>query len=490
MGKIYVVGLGPGSIDALTMGAINRINSGAMNFLRTENHPTVDYFKQNNIPYTAYDNIYDREEDFIKVYENIVEQLILESKDVKCINYFVPGNPFVAEKTVELLLQKDLDIEIVSGMSFIEPMIELVGRDPINGLKIVDGAAFDSLMVDINVDMIITQVYNSRILSEVKIILSEVYGDDHKIWIIDSAGIEGMEKKSFVSIYELDRIDEISSLTSIYVNKIEKNNKKTYDYNDIMGIMKLLRSEDGCPWDLKQTHQSIRQCVIEEAYELVDAIDSGDVDNLIEELGDLLLQVIFHSQIAYDEGVFNPIEVTTSLANKLIYRHPHVFLGKTVEKSQEVVYNWDELKYAKRRLTSVTDRLKDISSLPALMKSYKIQEKAATIGFDWDDINGPLDKIMEEYNEVIEAFQEFGGGDVRVEEELGDLLFAVVNLSRFMDVNPEVALNRTINKFLNRFEFMEQKSKETGKSLEQMTLEEMDDLWNLAKLDFNKGIDN
>ena len=488
MGKIYVIGLGPGSIDALTMGAIKRINSGDKNFLRTEKHPTVEYFKASNIPYSSFDYIYDSEEDFKGVYENIVEQLIIESNKGETINYFVPGNPFVAEKTVEILLGKELDIEIVSGMSFIEPMIELVQRDPINGLKIVDGATFNSLMVDINVDMIITQVYNSRILSEVKIILSEIYGDDHKIWFVDGAGIEGMEKKQLLSIYELDRIHEISSLTSIYVNKIEENNKKTFDFNDIMGIMKLLRSEDGCPWDLKQTHESLRQCVIEEAYELVDAIDAGDVEDIIEELGDVLLQVIFHSQIAYDEGKFNPIEVTTSLANKLIYRHPHIFLEETVENSEEVVYNWDELKYAERRLTSFTDRLKDISSLPALMKSYKIQEKAATIGFDWDDITGHLDKIMEEYNEVIEAMQQFGGGDVRVEEEIGDLLFAVVNLSRFMDVNPEVALNKTINKFIYRFEFMEQKSKEQGTSLDKMTLEEMDGLWNLAKLNLNKGI--
>ncbi|NLC04735.1 MAG: nucleoside triphosphate pyrophosphohydrolase [Tissierellia bacterium] len=490
MGKIYVIGLGPGSIDDLTLGAVNRINSGEKNFLRTENHPTVEYFKMNNIPYVSYDYFYDQEEDFVQVYEGIVERLIQESKQSTSINYFVPGNPFVAEKTVELLMEKDLDIEIISGMSFIEPMIQLVGRDPINGLKIVDGARFNSLMVNINVDMIITQVYNKRILSEVKIILSEIYGDDHKIWIIDSAGIKNQEKKSYIPIHEMDRFDEISSLTSIYVNKIEEINKKTFDYNDIMGIMKLLRSEDGCPWDIKQTHESLRECMIEEAYELVDAIDSGNIANIVEELGDVLLQVIFHSQIAYDEGDFNPIDVTTSLANKLIYRHPHVFLSKIVENSEEVVYNWDELKYAKRSLTSVADRLRDISGLPALMKSYKIQEKAATIGFDWDDIKGALDKIMEEYGEVIEAMKEFGGGDVKVEEELGDLLFAVVNLSRFLDVNPEVALNRTINKFLYRFEFMELKSIEMGKKLETMTLEEMDDLWNLAKLNFNKGIDN
>lgn len=481
MGKIYIIGLGPGNVDDLTLGAINRINSGSKNFLRTENHPTVDYFKEHNIDYKSYDYLYDSEEDFQKVYEGIVEEIIKESKGEDSINYFVPGNPFVAEKTVELLMSKDLDVEIISGMSFIEPMIELVGRDPVNGLKILDGAIINNLMVDINVDMIITQVYNYRILSEVKIILSEIFGDEYKIWVIDSGGIKDEEEKHLIPIYELDRIDKIGPLTSLYVPKIEKNNKKVYDYNDIMGIMRVLRSEDGCPWDMEQNHESIRQSIIEEAYELVDAIDKGDIDNLIEELGDVLLQVVFHSQIAYDEGEFNPIEVTTALANKLIYRHPHVFSEKKVENSGEVVYNWNRLKYAKKELTSIVDRLKDLPSLPALMKSCKVQQKAAEIGFDWDDIQGPLDKIMEEYQEVIEAMKEFGGGDVRVEEELGDLLFAVVNLSRFLKVDPEVALNKTINKFIYRFEIMEQKSKDMNKNLEDMTLDEMDALWNLAK---------
>src|SRR5690606_15899126 len=200
------------------------------------------------------------------------------------INYFVPGNPMVAEKTVELLLQEDLDVELVSGMSFIEPMIELVGRDPINGLKIVDGALFDSLIVDINVDMIITQVYNERVLSEVKLILSEIYGDEYLVHLIHSAGIENDEQVLRIPIYELDQNNKVGSLSSIFVPKIEKNIKKVYDFADIMGIMRLLRGIDGCPWDIEQTHESIRESVIEEAYEVVDAIDSGDVDNLCEEL--------------------------------------------------------------------------------------------------------------------------------------------------------------------------------------------------------------
>ena len=336
MGKIYVIGLGPGSIDSLTLGAINRINSGDKNFLRTEKHPTVKYFIDNGIEFKSYDYLYDREDDFKQVYEMIVVDLIEESKGHSSINYFVPGNPLVAEKTVELLIEQGIDIEIVSGMSFIEPMIELVGKDPINGLKLVDGAEFDSLLVDINTDMIITQVYNYRILSEVKIILSEIYGDEYKVYLIHSAGISGQEEKHFIPIYKLDRIMEIGPLTSIYVPKMEKTNKKVFDFRDLLGIMRLLRSENGCPWDMEQTHQSIRQSVIEEAYEVVDAIDRDDIDGIVEELGDLLLQVIFHIQIASEEGEFNLYEVTSALASKLIYRHPHVFLEKNVENSDEV----------------------------------------------------------------------------------------------------------------------------------------------------------
>ena len=483
MGKIYVIGLGPGNVDSLTIGAVERIVSGHKNFIRTENHPTIEYFRDNNIPYKSYDYLYDKEENFDLVYTNIVNELIHESNKGEDINYFVPGNPLVAERTVEMLLQeKSLDIKIVSGMSFIEPMIELVERDPINGLKIVDGTTFNPQIVDINVDIIITQVYNHRILSDIKIILSEIYGDEYKIYLIHGAGVKGKEEKHLIPIYELDRSPDIGVLTSIYIPKMEKINKKVFDFNDILGIMLLLRSEDGCPWDIEQTHESIRSSLIEEAYEVVDAIDNQDIDGIVEELGDLLLQVIFHSQIGFEDGEFNIYDITTSLANKLIYRHPHVFSEKKVEKSEEVVYNWEGLKYAKRNILKFTDKLKDVKGLPSLMTSFKIQNKAAKIGFDWEDINGPLEKILEEYEEVIEAMEKFGPGSKETEGELGDLIFAVVNLSRLLDVNPEVALNRTINKFIKRFEFIEQKLNILGKNLEDSNLEEMDKLWNESKV--------
>ena len=485
MGKIFIIGLGPGNVDALTLGAIDRINSGDKNFLRTRKHPTVEYFHEKNISYKSYDYIYDTEQSFNKVYELIVEDLINESKNYERINYFVPGNPLVAEKTVQILLSKNLDVEIVSGMSFIEPIMELVGRDPIDGLKIVDGASFDSLVVDINVDIIITQVYNSRIISEVKLILSEIYGDEHNIYLIHSAGIKEEEKMYNIPLYQLDRMDGIGYLTSIYVPKLIKANKEKYNFNDLVEIMRTLRSEDGCPWDIEQTHESIRQCVIEEAYEVVDAIDKEDMDGLAEELGDLLLQVIFHCQIGSEEGTFDLYQVISTLCNKLIYRHPHIFSEKKVEKSEEVVYNWNKLKYAKRNITSFVDKIKDIPKLPSLMSSFKVQERAAEIGFDWENVDGALEKVIEEYKEVIEAIKIPGGDKESIEEELGDLFFATVNVCRFLDINPEVALNKTINKFIHRLEIMDEKANQAGKSLESMTLEEMNVLWNIAKIHKN-----
>lgn len=483
MGKIYIVGLGPGAIDDLTLGAVNRIHSGKKNFLRTERHPTVKYFKDEGIQYECFDYMYEEEGSFEDLYERIAERLILESSEEESINYFVPGSPMVAEKTVEILLKKDIDIEVISGMSFIEPITELVGRDPINGLKIVDGSNFNGTMVDINIDTIMTQVYNKRIMTEIKLILSDIYGDEYNIWVINAAGIEGKQKVHNIPIYLMDRINEIGYLTSIYIPKVNKENRKLYNFNDLIGIMQILRGENGCPWDMDQDHKSIRQCVIEEAYEVVDAIDKRDLDNLAEELGDLLLQVIFHSEIARDKGEFSLIDVTSILAEKLIYRHPHIFLGKEVENSQEVVYNWNKLKDSRRGLTRASEKMRNLSGLPALMKSYKIQEKAADIGFDWKEIQGPLDKVIEEYDEIIDAI----GKHVKdhIEEEVGDLFFAAVNLARFLQVNPEVALNKANNKFIDRFEKMENQSNKTGKDLEKMPLDEMDLLWNLIKEDEN-----
>ena len=484
MGKIYVLGLGPGDVDSLTIGVVNRIRDGNENYLRTENHPTVQYFKDNNIPYRSYDYVYEKEEEFIDVYQHIADDLIQKAR-LRDINYLVPGSPLVAEKSVEILMERKgiVEVDILGGMSFIEPIIQLMERDPIDGLKIIDGAKFNFSDLDINVDCIVTQVYNMRVASNIKLILSDVYGDEYQIHLINSAGVKGKEQVLSIPVYNLDRVGNIGHLTSIFIPKVDKISKKIYSLTDIIDTMEILRSDKGCTWDREQTHKSIRECVIEEAYEVVDAIDKQDIDGLIEELGDLLLQVIFHSQIASEEGEFNLYNVTTELNKKLIHRHPHIFSEKKVENSREIVYNWNKLKFRDRKLSTYTDILKDVPRLPSLMRSFKVQERASQIGFDWDNVDGALEKIKEEYHEVIESIDNSKGGDIgKIEEELGDLLFAVVNASRFLLINPEVALNKTIDKFIRRFEFIEKRSKKKGKKLEEMTLEEMDALWDEAKI--------
>jgi tetrapyrrole methylase family protein/MazG family protein len=489
MGKIHILGLGPGNLDSLTLGVVDRIKSGDRNYLRTKNHPTVKYLIENNIDFGSYDYAYEREEDFEKVYKYIVEDLIKKSKEYKSINYLVPGNPMVAEKTVELLLNaenEDLEIELFTGISFIEPIIELVGIDPVYGLKIADGIEFKMKDIDINLDCIITQVYNDKVASDIKLILSQVYGDEYEIYLINNAGIIGEEEIYKIPIYKLDRIHKIGNLTSIYIPKVDKIDKKIYDIADIIDIVEILRSDKGCPWDRKQSHKSLRECLIEEAYEVVDAIDNEDIDGLVEELGDLLFQIVFHSQIGLETGDFNFYNITTELNKKMIFRHPHVFGKKKVEKSEEVVYNWNKLKFKDKGILTYTDTLRDVPRISSLLRSYKVQKRARDIGFDWNSVDGALDKVKEEYYEVIEAISNFEGGDVwKIEEELGDLLFSVVNVCRFLDVNPEIALNKTVDKFIKRFEIMELKAEKLGIKLENMTLEEMDELWNEAKLHRN-----
>lgn len=490
MGKIYILGLGPGNVDSLTMGVVDKIKNGNRNYLRTKKHPTVEFFTENNISYETYDYLYEKEDEFKDIYQYMADDLIEKAKKYGTINYLVPGNPLVAEMTVDILLKREneeIKIEVISGISFIEPIIELVKRDPINGLKIVDGTRFNISDIDINLDCIIAQVYNMRIATDIKLKLSEVYGDEYEIYLIDSAGIKSEEEILRISIYELDRVKDVGHLTSIYIPKVDKINKKIYNINDIVDTVEILRSDEGCPWDRKQTYESMRECVLEEAYEVVEAVDEDDIDGLVEELGDLLLQIIFYAQIGLEYGEFNLHNITTNLNEKLIYRHPHVFNRKKLAKSDEMMYNWDKLKFEDRNITTYTDILKDVPKLPSLMSSYKIQERASKAGFDWNSVDGALDKVREEYYEVIEAIDDIEGGDVgEVEEELGDLLFAVVNVCRFFNVNPEVALNKTINKFITRFEFMETKVEQMGNELQDMTLEEMDKLWDEAKLHRSK----
>jgi tetrapyrrole methylase family protein/MazG family protein len=256
--------------------------------------------------------------------------------------------------------------------------------------------------------------------------------------------------------------------------------KEKYEFKDLLDIMKLLRSENGCPWDRVQTHDSLKKYLIEETYEVLEAIDLKDSKKISEELGDLLLQIIFHAQIAEEEGAFNINDVITGISRKMILRHTHVFGADKADTPDEVVDNWEVIKKKEKGIESQTGVLKDVpSNLPALMRSYKVQQKAAQVGFDWDNSDDVFNKVDEEICELKDVYK--SENMERIYDEIGDVFFSLVNLSRFLKVQPELALTGTINKFIKRFEFIESESKKDGKKLEEMSLAEMDELWNKAK---------
>jgi tetrapyrrole methylase family protein/MazG family protein len=257
--------------------------------------------------------------------------------------------------------------------------------------------------------------------------------------------------------------------------------KEKYEFSDLLDIMRYLRGDDGCPWDKVQTHESIKKYLIEEAYEVMDTIGGKD-EKFCEELGDLLLQIIFHSQIAQERGSFDVHDVINVICKKLVSRHRHVFGDVVADSPEEVIKSWDEIKKGEKGLKSHTENLEDVpKAFPGLMRSYEVQKRAAKVGFDWDNIGGAFEKLKEEVGELEEATKE--GNIEHIEEEVGDMFFAMVNVSRFLKVQPEMAVSNTIKKFINRFRYIENKSNLLGKDLNDMNLVEMDAMWDEAKKD-------
>ena len=342
---IKIVGLGPGAPESLTIGAVEALENSKNLYFRTEKHPTVDYLKKRLESFNTCDNYYEEGHSFDEVYSNIAKNIIKEYKKSGELVYAVPGHPLVAERSVVNLInlckENDIEYKILPAVSFIDAMMDRLQIDPIEGLKVIDAFDIKNQILDKRIGTIITQVYNPLIASEVKLELLEYYNDETEIYYVRAAGIEGEESIRKIPIYELDMQEDIDYLTSVYIPK-DVNNKK--DFYDLIHTIEMLRGEDGCSWDREQTHESIKNSLLEEAYEVVEAIEDENIDGLIEELGDVLLQVVFHSVIGKEDGYFNVSDVIETITNKMIYRHPHVFKNKTDATSDEVLDSWDELK--------------------------------------------------------------------------------------------------------------------------------------------------
>ncbi len=259
-------------------------------------------------------------------------------------------------------------------------------------------------------------------------------------------------------------------------NHSKERKRQLEAFSNFLDVLDTLREK--CPWDAKQTNESLRPNTIEEVYELADALIADDIPNIKKELGDVLLHVAFYSKIASEKGQFDIADVCTALTDKLIFRHPHIYGNVKADDEEQVLQNWEQIKL-KEKDGNKTVLSGVPSSLPALIKANRIQEKARNVGFDWEEPHQVWEKVKEEISEVEEEMK--SGDKNKLDSEFGDLLFAVINAARLYGVNPENALEHTNRKFIKRFNYLEAKSKEIGKSLKEMSLSEMDKIWDEAK---------
>lgn len=491
MKEIIIVGLGPGGLEHLTLGAWDIISSASQLYLRTSVHPAAQELSGRGVQFTSFDNLYEKGQSFSEVYQDIVRTLIAIANTRGTLIYAVPGHPLVAEETVQLLLKEaplqGIRVKVLSGVSFLDTTFTLLGLDPSAGLLLLDTLTMQKEELNPRLHTIFTQVYNRLVASDLKLILLEVYPPQHLAVVIKNAGMAGLEEKITVPVAELDHDEYFDHLTSVYLSPSISGSQQVageYSADPLFGVIRELLSPEGCPWDREQNHFTLKPCLLEEAYEVIEAIDSGDMGKLAEELGDLLLQVVFHTILAEDRGDFTFSEVVEGITQKMIRRHPHVFGNITVQDSEEVLRNWELIKSQEKGNIVVQSRIMDKlnRALPALLLAEEVQKKAAKVGFDWDDINGAWDKVFEEIDELKMACQV---NNSSIEEEIGDLLFSVVNICRFLKVSPECALMNTIQKFLHRFAYIEDKLWEKGAKWEEMDLKSLDIIWKESK---NVGI--
>lgn len=483
MNEITVIGLGAGDINQLPLGVYKKLKNAKKVYIRTNDHPVISELVEEGISFESFDAVYEKYDTFQPVYEEIVSLLLNESESQPVL-YAVPGHPLVAEQTVQLLISAESEgkvlLTIEGGQSFLDSTFAALKIDPIEGFQLIDGTSFSIHDVDMRAHLLIAQVYDTYSASEVKLTLMERYREDYPVTVVTAAGSSGEQLKT-VPLYELDQVVELNNLTTVYLPPVKDFEDALKDWSTFRRIVSILRGPNGCPWDKEQTHESLKKYLVEEVHEFLAAVDEEDDFGMVEELGDILLQVFLHAQIGEDNGYFNLEEILESISEKMIRRHPHVFGEVSVENSNDVVANWEAIKKQEKAEQEEGSILKgEFRASSSLQTSFNYQKKAATVGFDWPDVQEAWRKFEEEWQEFREEIQN-GSGITRL-DEFGDVLFTLVNIARFYKISPEEAMIHANEKFSRRFQYVEKKVKESGQLFSDYTLEQLDKFWDEAKM--------
>jgi tetrapyrrole methylase family protein / MazG family protein len=455
MPQVTVVGLGPAGPELITEATLRAIAAVPVRFVRTTRHPAAAAIPGAE----SFDHRYQSAGTIDEAYAGIVEDLVVSATVHGRVLYGVPGSPAVAERTVELLRDDPrIEIEVLPALSCLDLAWVRLGVDPLAaGATIVDGHRFSVEAAGQRGPLLVLQCDRPDVLSDIKLSV-EVGGP---VMVLSQLGLAD-ERIETIAWRDLDRVRP-DHLTTLWIPELaDPVGRELVRFDE---LVRTLRQR--CPWDHRQTHVSLRRYLVEEAYEVVDAIDAGDDEHLEEELGDLLFQVYFHATLAAEDGLFTLADVARGIHDKLVRRHPHIF-GDATEPA-----DWDALKQQEHADRGVMDGLP--AGLPALLYAEKVQRRAATTGFDWDGVDGAWLKVMEEVAEVQ------GAAPGEVEGEIGDLLFACVNVARHLDVDPELALRAATAKFRVRFAAVERLAEARGIDVGTSGLAALDLLWDEVK---------
>ena len=453
----------------LTRAAWDAVLCAETLYLQTTEHPSAKPVLDAGLAFVSMDDLYENAEDFDALNDAIAARLVSGGD---CV-YAVMGDGCFAQLPAieKAAKKKGFRVDVLPGISYAKAAFPAV-QD-----ALCCTARTLPKRVDPSVPLLVQELDNPIIAGEVKLALSEIYPDE---WSVTLATMQEDGHYAFRTfpLSELDRRRTLFAGSVLYVKPASFEERTRYGYYDLVAVMQRLRAPGGCPWDREQTHESLKGDLIEECYELNDAIDEQDDAHIVEELGDVLMDVVFHSTIADEQGRFNENDVADGIVKKLVYRHPHVFGTEKAESSADVLKRWDELKQKEKNQKTQKEVLCAVPKrFPALMRSAKVQKRARKVGFDWNEADEALPKVYEELDELKAAMQ----GDGDLPEEAGDLLFAVVNVIRLLGLDCEQILHDATDKFITRFGWMEELAAADGKELKDLPLSEQDKYWEKAK---------
>lgn len=482
--RVIIAGLGPGPTNTVTQATLDAIGAIEVQFVRTRKHPTASLLPRA----TSFDDLYERFDTFDEVYAAITEQVIAAAVEHGEVLYVVPGSPLVLENSVtQLARDPRITVQILPAMSFLDLVWATIGIDPVNaGVRLIDGHRFASEAAGERGPLLVAQVHADWVLSDVKLAHEASTGDEPVV-LLHHLGLAD-QRVEHTTWKHLDQVIDADHLTTLYIPQLAK--PIAGEMVELHQLARTLRQQ--CPWDREQTHESLIKYLLEETYEVVDALSALDPDDpttddaLIEELGDLLYQVEFHATIAEQQGRFSMADIARAIHSKLVRRHPHVFGDVEADSAHEVVSTWDAVKKTERQAKSAENSGRTstfdgvATSSPSLIYATKLQKRAADVGFDWPNAEGTYHKIAEETAELRTAIA-LGADPEAVRMELGDLLFSVVNLSRHIGHDAELALRNAANKFRVRFERVEQLAHERNMNITTASLAELDALWDEVK---------